>query len=57
MSGLPGLVSGYGSGSSSDESDKEEAEDPSRDAEKTLHLKVRFLEHNIVSDNFLLVLF
>ena len=57
MSGLPGLVSGYGSGSSSDESDKEEAEDPSRDAEKTLHLKVRFLEHNIVADNFLLILF
>ena len=38
MSVLPGLLSGYGSGSSSDESEKEE--DPAREEEKTMHLKV-----------------
>jgi len=37
MSVLPGLLSGYGSGSSSDESEKEE--DPAREEEKTMHLK------------------
>jgi len=38
MSVLSNLVSGYGSGSSSDDSDNER-EDPSRESEKMLHLK------------------